>query len=433
MRRRGNFGLYLLGTLNGLWTVSLRLAGWVVCLAVVSFAAPAVSLGQGRVEGAVTNGTLGRPVAELAVRLLTPRGGMQQIASTWTDQNGHFVFSQGQIDPKALYLVSTEFQGVPYNQIAQFNDGGTASVDLMVYESTRSDSGLSISELRALVAAEGDKAHIQEQYAVDNVTNPPRSYFDPAATFRFHVPNEVTEPAVTVTGLMNMPLPQEAQAGRSPGEFSIRYPFKPGVTIVTVQYELGYTPGGLRFHEQASYPIVRAELFVYPPTLEVRSSVFKFEAVDSDRQVARFEAARVPRGAVLDADLSGESGPPEESGNGQQSEEVKVLPNAMTRLSVPLLACFLILLFWALGVRIAREWKGAKAGAPAGPQRQRFSARVESWLNSLADLDELFAAGKIAEGKYWKERLELKAKLVAILKKHPPAALESYAARHIPR
>jgi len=62
-----------------------------------------------------------------------------------------------------------------------------------------------------------------------------------------------------------------------------------------------------------------------------------------------------------------------------------------------------------------------------------LGAKVDTLLNSLADLDELFAAGKIAEGKYWKERLELKAKLVAILKKAPPTLLESYATRNTAR
>jgi len=51
----------------------------------------------------------------------------------------------------------------------------------------------------------------------------------------------------------------------------------------------------------------------------------------------------------------------------------------------------------------------------------------------LADLDELFAAGKIVESKYRKERLESKAKLVAILKKSTPAVFQSHAARNMPR
>ena len=50
-------------------------------------------------------------------------------------------------------------------------------------------------------------------------------------------------------------------------------------------------------------------------------------------------------------------------------------------------------------------------------------------FNSLADLDELFSQGKIAEKKYWKERLELKARLMALVKKSQALSPETYAAR----
>ena len=65
--------------------------------------------------------------------------------------------------------------------------------------------------------------------------------------------------------------------------------------------------------------------------------------------------------------------------------------------------------------------------------RKRLSAKAERLLNSLADLDELFAAGKIAEKDYWKERLELKARLVENLKKGASLLLESYAGRRAPQ
>lgn len=80
-----------------------------------------------------------------------------------------------------------------------------------------------------------------------------------------------------------------------------------------------------------------------------------------------------------------------------------------------------------------RDWPRLKAQAPGAGATPQLDAKVEKLLTSIADLDELFAAKKIAETKYWKERLELKARLVALLKKHPPASLESYAARPHPR
>jgi hypothetical protein len=105
----------------------------------------------------------------------------------------------------------------------------------------------------------------------------------------------------------------------------------------------------------------------------------------------------------------------------------------MTALGVPLLACFLLVLLWALGVRVAKEWPQWQARRGRSPAQKQLGAKVDALVNSLADLDELFAGRKIAEAKYWKERLELKARLVAVLKKAPPSLLDSYATRNTAR
>ena len=109
----------------------------------------------------------------------------------------------------------------------------------------------------------------------------------------------------------------------------------------------------------------------------------------------------------------------------------------MTRFATLVLACFLLVFLWALGVRVAKEWGRVKRRGAALVKgqagRKRLSAKAERLLNSLADLDELFAAGKIAEKDYWKERLELKARLVENLKKGASPPLESYAGRRAPQ
>jgi hypothetical protein len=117
----------------------------------------------------------------------------------------------------------------------------------------------------------------------------------------------------------------------------------------------------------------------------------------------------------------------------QGDSVVQTLPNSMTRMGGPLLACFLLVLLWGLGVRVAKEWPRWKARQSASQVQKALEAEVEKLFNSLADLDELFATGKIAEKPYWKERMEMKARLVATLKKAAPTLLESYAIRHTPR
>lgn len=410
-----------------------RLSFFVVVAAAVAagLVAPAVLHAQGRVEGQIRDGTLNQPVSSHEVRLLLPRAGMQHVATASTDAQGHFFFAQDQIDPRSFYLVSTEFQGVAYNAPAQFDSTGTAVVDLTVYDSTGSDSELRVQRLRMLARAEGGGIRVRQEYTIQNPSQPPRAYASPDGTFHFRLLPQVTEPSVAVTGLMNMQLPQTPEAGRLPGEFFIRYPLKPGLTVVTVDYETDYTSAGLALGGQVSYPVDHAEMYVSPSTLSVDAPMFKLAGVDSEHDVQRFDAGNLPGGAHVEAHLTGEaaSGAPAEGGQGEDG--VRIVPNSMTRLSTPLIACFLLVLLWALGVRVAKEWPKWTEQHPAGSVHKRFEAKVETLLNSVADLDELFAAGKIPERNYWKERLELKAKLVAILKKSPPASLESYAIRKI--
>jgi len=57
---------------------------------------------QGKIQGQVLNETLHRPVANLEVRLLSPKGGMQEVATAMTDRDGRFFFGPEKIDPSAF-------------------------------------------------------------------------------------------------------------------------------------------------------------------------------------------------------------------------------------------------------------------------------------------------------------------------------------------
>jgi len=417
---------------------------------------PAVLFSQGQVQGTVSNGTTARAVANQDVRLLMPRGGMQQVATAATDAAGHFALSAADIDPKSFYLVSTDFDGATYNAPAAFDSSGNANVSLTVYDSTRSPTGLRIPAARvfvgALAGSSGPELHVQEEYAIQNSTSPPRAYAAPNATFRFRVPADAGTPTVSVAGLMNMSLPQTPEPGKVPGEFSIRYPLKPGVTQITIQYIKAYDASGVDLKAEASFPMDQAELYVYPSSLAVTAPGFQASGSDNVHRIHVYAAPQLASDTTaLSIRLSGEaaSGPPpgigqgnpssgqgaepgSDQGGGQGQGQVKVVPNSISELAGPVLVAFLLLLLWALGVRATKEWPQRKVQTGYGPDRV-LNVKVDKLLNSVADLDELFAAGKIPEQKYWKERLDLKARLVAELKKTPASLLESYAARQHPR
>jgi hypothetical protein len=71
-----------------------------------------------------------------------------------------------------------------------------------------------------------------------------------------------------------------------------------------------------------------------------------------------------------------------------------------------------------------------QGSARPGWVEKELETALDAVFNSPADLDELFAAGKVAEKQYWKERLNLKAPLMVTLKKASPSPVESYATRH---
>ena len=137
-------------------------------------------------------------------------------------------------------------------------------------------------------------------------------------------------------------------------------------------------------------------------------------------------------GAGFDAQLAGQPAAPGEEANANQQQEetqVKVVPDSITAVGVPFLLCFLLVLLWALGIRVAKDWPRWKARQQGSPVQKQFRAKLDTLVNSIADIDELYASGKIAEKKYWKERLELKAKAVAILKGGPSSKSKPYASR----
>ena len=80
----------------------------------------------------------------------------------------------------------------------------------------------------------------------------------------------------------------------------------------------------------------------------------------------------------------------------------RITIDPITRLEVPLLACFLLALLWALGIRLVKEWPRFQEQLKASPVQKELESEVDALFNSLADLDELLAAGKVAEKQYWK-------------------------------
>jgi hypothetical protein len=396
-------------------TLTVRPLVLIPVLAIV-LGTPALSAGA-QVEGQITNGTTNQPVTGQKVELINPQGGMAVVGEATTDARGRFVFKNNQIATSGFYLLQATYEGVDYHAPVKFDSNGDSSAKITVYEATLQKPALRIGSARVIVRAEGSQAHVQELFALNNPLE--RAYANSKGTFFFHLSPAIKNPTVAVAGLMNMPLPQTAENGKSPGDFYITYALKPGLTVVMVAYNTDYEDK-LALADSVPYAIDHAELFVLPSDLTVTSSLFSPAGKDAESGSQKLEAQKLAAGTRLAAEVAGQAAAAsEEASAGQEESQVKVVPDSVSAVGVPLLLCFLLVLLWALGIRTAKEYPRWKARQQGSPVQKKFQAKMENLLNSIADLDELFASGKIAEKQYWKERLELKAKAAALLKKEP--------------
>jgi hypothetical protein len=351
------------------------------------------------------------------------------VGEATTDANGRFSIDDSRIAANGFYLIQATYQSVDYHTPVKFDPNGDAVVNLTAYESTGKEPDLRINSARVIVRAEGSQAHIQELYAVENPTR--KTYANPKGTFVFHIAPGVDSPTVAAVGLMNMPLPQSPEKGKKPGDFYITYGLKPGRNVMMVAYDADYSGKQLNLDDSVAYPIAQMQLFVVPSALTVNSKLFTAAGRDSETGAQIYEASDLKAGAGFAAQLAGEpaAGGEEANADQQQQTQVKIVPDSITSVGVPLLLCFLLVLLWALGIRASKEWPRWKARQQGSPVQKQFRARVDTLINSIADIDELYASGKIPEKQYWKERLELKAKAVAIVKAGPSTKSKPYASR----
>jgi hypothetical protein len=388
----------------------------------------------GRIEGQIVNGTTGRPASQQAVQLLTPaQGKIVQIAATQTDADGRFVFDRSDVKPSRFYLLQASHEGVNYHDPVRFRPDGSAVDNFKIYDASNVEPPLRISSGRFLVRAQGNSIRVEELFALQNDANPPVSYINTNGTFHFKLDQEAGEPSAAVAGEMNLPLPQDVESGNSPGQFFIRYPLKPGLTVVMVAYEADYASESFRLAGSVPYPIDQIELDAVPATLAISSPMFHAAGRDSDTGGQKLIAENVKPDETLEASFQGSPLADNGSAENQETGDVKELPNGMTRLGWPLVGCFLLVLLWAMGVRVSKEWTKRDLARPGSPAVKELQTKLEKLLDSLANLDELFEAGKLPEKKYWRERIDLKAKLVVLLRRTPPSLLQSYASRQNPR
>jgi len=189
----------------------------------------------GTVSGTVTNGTTGKPAAGVDIVLMQLQGGMQPVASTKTDAQGHYQIENATI-ATAPMLLNAAYSGVNYYESLP---PGKLNADLQVFDSTDRPSAFHVKAHALIFQPSGSDLVVGEEYDIENDTQPPVAYYRADGSFLFSLPNGAQIGDVSAVGASGMPVNQNP-LDKGKNLEAIAFPFRPGHSAVRLSYRVPY-------------------------------------------------------------------------------------------------------------------------------------------------------------------------------------------------
>jgi hypothetical protein len=348
-----------------------------------------------QITGTVTNATTNKPSSGDEVTLLSLASGMQEIATTKTDSQGHYTLNVPDADGQ--HLVRVARQSVHYFQAAP---PGTTTVDITVYDAATQVEGL-ITDARVFhLQASGGSMDVQESYILNNQSQPPRTKIG-NQTFAVTLPDGAQMGEASLTGPSGMPLTVAAVPSGAKNRYAYDFPIKPGQTRFEVTYKLPYS-GSYEFSFKPEGPL--SELGVLLPKSMKFNGISGGFAQDVDEAgLAVFFAKNVPA-------------------NQEIKFSVSDLASGTSGALWFVVAAIMILIggggfvMWrkSAGARAAvNDPKAARLGSKARAQAQAQSAKpnrsdmLDVLKNELFQLETDRVSGKISQQEYEKSKAGL--------------------------
>jgi LPXTG-motif cell wall-anchored protein len=346
-----------------------------------------------QITGTVTNATTNKPSSGDEVTLLSLASGMQEIATTKTDSQGHYTLNVPDADGQ--HLVRVARQSVHYFQAAP---PGTTTVDITVYDAATQVEGL-ITDARVFhLQASGGSMDVQESYILNNQSQPPRTKIG-NQTFAVTLPDGAQMGEASLTGPSGMPLTVAAVPSGAKNRYAYDFPIKPGQTRFEVTYKLPYS-GSYEFSFKPEGPL--SELGVLLPKSMKFNGISGGFAQDVDEAgLAVFFAKNVPANQEIKFSVS-------DLASGTSGALWFVVAGIMILIGG---GGFVI---WrkSAGARAAvNDPKAARLGSKARAQAQSAKPEQSDMLdvlkNELFQLETDRVSGKISQQEYEKSKAGL--------------------------
>lgn len=242
-----------------------------IALAILLFvlsAALAPTVNAGTVTGTVRNGTTGKLAVGVDMILIQLQGGMQPIANTKTDAQGHYSFDNPALGTAPM-LIRAVYQGVNYHEPVT---PGQSTADVQVFEPTDKAGSFSVTAHAVVVQPSASGLTIGEEYNISNKTQPPVAYFRSDGSFLFSLPDGAQLDNVSAAGSAGMPVIQTT-IDKGKNKSAIAFPFRPGDNSVRISYQLPYPGNQTKLNIVSPYAVDRLAVFA-PPTMQISGDGF---------------------------------------------------------------------------------------------------------------------------------------------------------------
>jgi len=351
----------------------------VACLFAGAFFLNAGACTAATAHGTVTNGTTGKPAADVEVILISLQGTMQPVANTKTDAQGQFSFDDPGIGTQPM-LIRAVYKGVMFHQPLP---PGRDTVSVDVYEPSQNSKTISVSSHVIIFQPNGASLTVGEEYAVQNNNTPPIVFFRASGSFQMELPKDADLKQIAVAGPSGMPVIQ-APIDNGKGKYSIAYAFQPGNTDVRLSYELPYPNNTATIKLPTMYG--GRLLVVAPPTVTLTGD--GLQASGQEQGMNIYQRDSISPGTLVGVNLSGTAPPPAASngddsggqtqaGSGQTEGTIQAVPGRLDALKLPLILGFVGV--FALGAfLLARKPVAVMVAAGVVPSDRSHPARKEA-------------------------------------------------------
>ncbi|HKW15804.1 MAG TPA: carboxypeptidase-like regulatory domain-containing protein [Candidatus Krumholzibacteria bacterium] len=386
----------------------------VSALAATVLVATSIAAHAFNVKGTVTNGTTGKPVASAHVIVIQPSAGMKEVGSTEA-RNGQFeVLNLSNSAP--IFVLRVEYEGTTYNEPVRVT-GADQTVDVAVFESTPSWTGVSVTVPHLAVAREGDELMVEQMYEITNATLPAKTVSAPNGAFRVFLPADMDSLVDCYVDAGQMPLKLTPTPTDAADLYALDYPIRPGVTRVTVSYTVPYTSGSYTMAHKFAEPVTHMSVFAIDSTMQVSSSSHQFANTESVHGMTAYAVHDIKANSTVTLVFSG--GDPnfaglnvDENGNatqggGAQPDNVMPRFGEDEKISYFLMVTVLLVLAGVAGMSLRDRHDPL-----SDPQVLR--AHYDLLLSRLARLDDLHTAHTIPDDVYRASRDEMMGRLAAL-------------------